>query len=816
MDKGIFAMKRYVWLLLLSVVPLFVARSVDKSTFDFARQGGRRLTKNALGVTWAKRYQQGFSLKVWLSNQIAMGIEAWDPFTVPPNECSDPGIGMEYPAGTCIEHLYGAGPLIGGIVNGVRRVTEGYNGDNAQMEFLPEKQDTARDKIWKTHVGQEEFHPNGDGYSGYYYNHGIQVNRRGCDDDGDGKVDEDDLDGQDNDGDWNPLTDDIGADGLADSEEVSCTGRRYDPVTNPDPAFDNYDPAKFDSCHLDASGNYIRKKDKNKYTQNNGIPDHGEPHVDEDYAAISDNDIYIAATDTFKSYVVPGHVPMGIKVFQKTYAWRGDFANGIIPMEYKFVNVGKNIINEVYVGFFADFDVGPVTVSSYYAHDYACYMPDLRCAYIHNAVDRGSTPGGIVVLGTPKPLDSLNYVWQWHGFNEPGTVDSVIYSWMRGDPFPNALIKPCQSPSAPTDTRFFFSFGPFNTMNPGDTLKITVALVSGEAVEAGPNNLRENAENALKLFSRGFLPPITLPSPPLKVTNLIQKPFGVKLEWGGHLNPSINPMTVWDDSNKIAQSFPDTSWRRSDPPCGAAIGGCESGHRCYPVYDSATGTYKNYLTGGRIFEGYRLYRNEDPGAAKDKDWTLVRQWDMTGDQYGYNVGIDSIFYDTNLVRGKRYWYSVTSFGLPDLTVIPVKDAEGNLRYDTLLAENTESALSENATPVDIPFSVSNKLGDVLVVPNPYRVDKDYTYESGGWEGPVSEWNETKRLVKFIHLPPKCTIRVFSLAGDLVTTLYQNDPTHGELEWNLLSQSGRALASGIYIFTVESDYGRQIGKFVLIR
>ncbi len=810
-------MKRTVWLLVVTALYVLGASSADQKSFNFIKNGGRRPMKAAAGVNWAKHFQQGYSLKVWLSNQMAMGIEAWDPYSVPPNECSDPGIGMEYPAGNCVEHLYGAAPMIGGIINGTRYVTEGYNGDDARMEFLPEKQDTARDKIWKTHAGQEEYHPNGDGYCGYYYNRGQSVNRRGCDDDGDGKVDEDDLDGQDNDGDWNPLTDDLGADGLPDSMEVSCDGKRYSAVTNPDPAYDNYDPAGFDKCRLDASGNYLRKRDKNKYTQNNGLPDHGEPHVDEDFAALSDQDVYIAATDTFKSYSVPGHFPMGIKLFQKTYAWQGNFADGIIPMDYYFVNIGRNIIREVYVGFFADFDVGPVTVTSYPGNDYACYFPDLRCAYIHNAVDRGSTPAGIVVLGTPKPLDSLKYVWQWHGFNDPGTIDTNIYSWMNGERFPTQLIKTCQTPSAPSDTRFFFSFGPFSTMNPGDTLKISIALVSGEAVEAGPHNLRENAENAIKLYSRGFLPPINLPSPPLKLTNLINKPYGVKLEWGSHINPAADdPLAVWDDSNKIAQSYPDTSWRRINPPCGEGVGGCQSGHRCFPVYDSATGTYKNYLTGGRIFEGFRLYRNEDPGAVKDKDWTLVRQWDMKGDEYGYNVGIDSVFYDTNLVRGKRYWYSVTSFGLPDLTVIPVKDAAGNLHYDTLLAENTESPLSENQIAVDIPFSVSDKKDEVLVVPNPYRIDKDYTYENGGWEGPASAWNERKRLVKFIHLPPKCTIRVFSLAGDLVTTLEHEDPTRGELDWNLLSQSNRALASGIYIYTVESDYGRQIGKFVLIR
>ena len=118
--------------------------------------------------------------------------------------------------------------------------------------------------------------------------------------------------------------------------------------------------------------------------------------------------------------------------------------------------------------------------------------------------------------------------------------------------------------------------------------------------------------------------------------------------------------------------------------------------------------------------------------------------------------------------------------------------------------------------MDLYFSVADTLGKVLVVPNPYRVDKDYTFENGGWEGLTRDWDEGKRKVKFIHLPTRCTIRIFSLAGDIISTLQHEDSQKGELDWDLLSDSRRALASGVYVFTVESDLGRQIGKFVLIR
>ena len=60
-------------------------------------------------------------------------------------------------------------------------------------------------------------------------------------------------------------------------------------------------------------------------------------------------------------------------------------------------------------------------------------------------------------------------------------------------------------------------------------------------------------------------------------------------------------------------------------------------------------------------------------------------------------------------------------------------------------------------------------------------------------------------------------------GEIVATLSHDDNTRvaqskpeGQEEWNLLSDSGRAIASGIYIFSVESEYGKQVGKFAIIR
>lgn len=804
-------MKRIIIILLLTIGLFSILQSSTKK---------KSSTLSKTTVNWAQRIKQGFNMRVWLSNQMTMGLQAWDGDA---SRVPD-GFGLEYPAGSGVEHVYGAGPRIGGIVDDAIRVSEGYNGWDARKEILPEFSHRPREHFWQTSIRDT-----------VDYTTGKKIpNLRGCDDDNDGLVDEDDLDGFDNDGDWNPLTDDVGADGLPDPTEVSCDGKPYDPVNNPDPAGDNYDPGSRDKCHPNPDGGYPYKNNADIYLEKNGIPDHGEQNVDEDYFAISQNDLYCSGIDTFRRPTIPGHKAMGIKVVQKSYAWDGAFAEGVLPFDYYFINVGRKIIRDVWVGFFADCDLGPVNISGYYQHNYTAYMESLRTAYTHNPLDRGSTPIGITVLATPKPLDSIDYIWHWADFTtpghiDPGTQDSNIYTWMDGSAF-ESKIDVNQSPTQLSDTRFYFSFGPFDEIVPGDTLKISVALISGYGVSDGPNNLKENAQKAVKLYTRGYVSPTVPVSPKLELDTLPSPAKGIRLRWYPHIDVYGNlggPFNVWDDSNKLAQGFPPDHWRRINPPCSEGAGGC-SGHQC--IGDS--------LPGGRIFSGFKLYRSEDIGDDPPiSSFTLLRQYSIPDSAKLWSIDslvayyLDSTFVDSPLVRGKRYWYSVTAFGLPDIAIIPVP-IEGGVRYDTLYSENSESSIRENRIKIDLPFAPSYESGKVLVVPNPYRVDEEYTYESGGWEGLAKYWNENERKIKFIHMPKgQWTLRIFTLVGDLITTIENTPATgykkgntilddystdRGEIDWDLLSESNRALASGVYIFSVESDYGTQIGKFVIIR
>jgi hypothetical protein len=222
--------------------------------------------------------------------------------------------------------------------------------------------------------------------------------------------------------------------------------------------------------------------------------------------------------------------------------------------------------------------------------------------------------------------------------------------------------------------------------------------------------------------------------------------------------------------------------------------------------------------GGRNFSSYRLWRSEDP-EYPDESFTLVKQWDVIGDSIDFDTGLEYDFTDSNLVRGKRYVYSITSRSVPNIAYVEVV-VGGVVETVAVQIGALESKFRTNAVVVDLPFAVSTEANRVRVVPNPYRTDKDYTYESGGYEGRNYRWDESRRVIKFINLPARCTVRVFSLAGDLIRTISHDGGTgafpRGDADMPLVSESNRALASGVYVFTVESDFGTQVGKFVIIR
>tara|TARA_B100000686_G_scaffold108599_1_gene115751 strand:- start:1397 stop:2035 length:639 start_codon:yes stop_codon:yes gene_type:complete len=98
------------------------------------------------------------------------------------------------------------------------------------------------------------------------------------------------------------------------------------------------------------------------------------------------------------------------------------------------------------------------------------------------------------------------------------------------------------------------------------------------------------------------------------------------------------------------------------------------------------------------------------------------------------------------------------------------------------------------------------LNDLSVVPNPYIVNSNYFNESPG-----------NNLIRFTRLPDKCTISIYTISGEFVTTIKHDDPFDGNEFWDLRNGRGDQIAPGLYIYVVETPSGdKKVDKFAVVR
>ncbi len=104
------------------------------------------------------------------------------------------------------------------------------------------------------------------------------------------------------------------------------------------------------------------------------------------------------------------------------------------------------------------------------------------------------------------------------------------------------------------------------------------------------------------------------------------------------------------------------------------------------------------------------------------------------------------------------------------------------------------------------------LDKVAVVPNPY-------VGAASWEPQnLFRTGRGERRIQFINLPAKCTIRIYTVSGNLVKILQQDvDIDNGQLPWDLVSKDGMDISYGIYIYHVDAPgIGEKIGKFAVVK
>ncbi|NOZ08050.1 MAG: hypothetical protein GXO91_04120 [FCB group bacterium] len=98
----------------------------------------------------------------------------------------------------------------------------------------------------------------------------------------------------------------------------------------------------------------------------------------------------------------------------------------------------------------------------------------------------------------------------------------------------------------------------------------------------------------------------------------------------------------------------------------------------------------------------------------------------------------------------------------------------------------------------------NPLRNLRVVPDPYVV-------TNAWE--TSEFG---KKLQFRNLPDRCTIKIYTLAGERIATVEHNAPTGYEF-WNMRTRNDQFIAPGTYLYyaATADGYSTQ-GRFLVIR
>ncbi len=100
---------------------------------------------------------------------------------------------------------------------------------------------------------------------------------------------------------------------------------------------------------------------------------------------------------------------------------------------------------------------------------------------------------------------------------------------------------------------------------------------------------------------------------------------------------------------------------------------------------------------------------------------------------------------------------------------------------------------------------------------PYVVPNPYVGAASFEPGLFATSGRGERRIEFRGLPQNCTIRIYTVRGDLVQTLTHDNSTDGYVAWNLRTKDNLDVAPGLYIFHVDAgNIGSHIGKFAIIK
>jgi len=572
--------------------------------------------------------------------------------------------------------------------------------------------------------------------------------------------------------------------------------------------------------------------------ERSSIPDNkyysGQAISHQDFVAnFTDTNRYVPQTGT----EIVGHTPIGLGVHLETYAWNYPFADAFVIFNYTIKNVWQDTLRDVYIGLWADLvvrntNITPPRVGSpFYLHAASGYVDDDAIQMVY-CYDYDGDPGftdsyvGIAFLGA-EPVrgdttfrgEAFHNWWLFSGGDaeedRAPSDEASRYERMRKSIPENYYQSSIFQ--KPGNRMCLISTGPFDRIPPDSTLNVVFAVVCAKKAGFNPSTIDNEAARK----------------------NLVENTLWAYRAYHGEDSDNDGELDPGEDitgNGKLDRYLLPT------PPTPPIVKVIPENQKVTLLWDDTAERSIDLISKHPDFEGYRIYRSslgdDSTGSGIISNMTLISEYDAV-DGLFYDTGFDKILLTAPITtdvevspgvfqtvtfkykyeieplhNGWQYAFSVTAFDSGD--------AKLNL-------QSLESSRLQNLTIVSpgTPAPAPGAKEAVGVYPNPYRAQ-------ALWDGKF----ERERKLYFYNLPEDCEVRIYTLAGDLVDKFTHKGSTYngndikwyqnyslgntifpgGEHAWDLVSRNDQAIATGLYIYTVQDKKTDKIqqGKLLIIK
>jgi len=221
------------------------------------------------------------------------------------------------------------------------------------------------------------------------------------------------------------------------------------------------------------------------------------------------------------------------------------------------------------------------------------------------------------------------------------------------------------------------------------------------------------------------------------------------------------------------------------------------------------------FVGGRFIDIPVKYKVEDVTSGIPIEVVTNLQEATATNDSAWSLGEEIVFYRTGSPGGQGAQISWSLKISPSTDLIQTIPGDGDALFVYTKRPYTKDdvfTLQTKAGFVDNQAASSN-LDNIYVVPNPYVGANEIEPANK-----LSGQNRGERRIYFENLPMQCTIRIYTLSGELVNTIeHESGVDNGREFWNLLNHDGFSVAYGVYLAHIDAPgVGEKLIKFALIK